>query len=321
MHHAAGTRKATRRPIRLPIGRAGAGPFAALLAANVALAFGPWFVRVADTGPVAAAFWRMALALPLLATAAWWTGAGATAPRLTPRLWWFLLVAGVAFAADLGSWHVGILHTTLANATLFGNSATFIFPIYGFVVARAWPTRTQGWALALAAAGAGLLMGRSYQLDPRHLLGDLLCVLAGILYAVYFVLMADVRRTLAPLPALTLSSAASLLPLWLLATALGERIVPGNWFTLAGLALVSQVIGQALMIYALGKLSPLVVGLALLTQPVVAGTVGWMVYGERLGTLDFLGAAMVAAALMLVRRAPQMVGSAPSEDVAQVEER
>ena len=33
-------------------------PLAAVILANVALAFGPWFVRLADTGPVASAFWR-----------------------------------------------------------------------------------------------------------------------------------------------------------------------------------------------------------------------------------------------------------------------
>ena len=30
--------------------------FAALIGANIALAFGPWFVRLADTGPVASGF-------------------------------------------------------------------------------------------------------------------------------------------------------------------------------------------------------------------------------------------------------------------------
>ena len=38
----------------------------AVVAANVALAFGPWFVRLADVGPVAAAFWRITLAAPIL---------------------------------------------------------------------------------------------------------------------------------------------------------------------------------------------------------------------------------------------------------------
>lgn len=295
MHVAADTRKAVA-PASGPPPLA----FVAVVVANVALAFGPWFVRLADTGPVAAGFWRMALGAPFVAALA--LAGGARPGRLTVALWATLVAGGIAFAADLGSWHLGILRTTLANATLFGNSATLVFPLYGFLVARAWPTRTQGLALALAAAGAALLMGRSWQLDPRHLAGDLLCILAGLLYTVYFIAMARARETMAPLSSLTLSTLASIGPLLLFAWALGERVWPHAWGPLIGLALVSQVVGQGCMIYALGKLSPLVVGLALLVQPVVAATVGWIVYGERLGAPDFVGAALVAAALVLVRR-------------------
>lgn len=272
----------------------------AVVVANAALAFGPLFVRVADTGPVAAAFWRMALAVPMLAAIALVTRQPGTAAP-SRRVWLFVALAGVAFAADLGTWHLGILHTTMANATLLGNSATFLFPLWGFLVARAWPTRMQGVALLLAAAGATLLMGRSYQLDPRHLAGDLLCIVAGILYALYFILMSDVRRALAPWLALALSSLAALLPLLGYALVLGERIVPQHWTPLIALALVCQLLGQGCMIYALGRLSPLVIGLALLIQPAVAATIGWVMFGEALGSPDFVGIAMIAAALVLVR--------------------
>ncbi|MGY2734315.1 DMT family transporter [Sphingomonas sp. UYP23] len=278
-------------------------PLLALIVANGALAFGPWFVRLADTGPIASAFWRITLAAPVLGAAALATG---WRPRTVPRgLWGIIALGGLCFAADLGSWHLGILRTTLANATLFGNSATLMFPLYGFLVARAWPTRLQGVALALATIGAALLMGQSYQLDPRHLAGDLLCLTAGILYTGYFILMARVRATMAPLPALALSTLASVLPLLVFALALGEKILPAHWSPLIGLALVSQIIGQGLMIYALGRLPPLTVGLGLLTQPVVAGTIGWIVYGERLGMADLIGAVLVAIALVLVSRRPR----------------
>ncbi len=40
--------------------------FAALVGGNVALALGPWSVRLSDAGPVATGFWRLALALPVL---------------------------------------------------------------------------------------------------------------------------------------------------------------------------------------------------------------------------------------------------------------
>ena len=43
------------------------------------------------------------------------------------------------------------------------------------------------------------------------------------------------------------------------------------------------------------------VGLALLTQPAVSAAVGWFAYGEGLSLTDFIGAAAIAAALVLVR--------------------
>lgn len=306
MHRAASPRKASSPQI------ANALPLAALLCGNIALAFGPWFVRLTDVGPVAAGFWRIAIAAPILVALAFvgqkkpFAGAGG--------LWLAIVLGGTAFAADLASWHVGIHQTTLANATLFGNSATLMFPIYGFFVMRSWPSRTQGIALALAAAGAALLLGRSFQLSAENLRGDLLCLLAGTLYTVYFVLMAKVRAVMAPLPTLALSTLASLLPLLIATLLLGEKIWPSHWGALVGLALASQVLGQGLMIYAIGHLSPLVVGIGLLSQPIVAGVVGWIVYDERLGAADFLGAVLVAIALVLVRSggprvAPEADGS------------
>lgn len=303
MHDSAASSKAAQQQ------RGTALPFAALLLGNVALAFGPWFVRAADVGPVAAGFWRLALGVPFLFAIV--LAVEGNPLRHAKGLGLTLFFAGIAFAADLASWHVGILHTTLANATLFGNSATLMFPIWGFLIARAWPTRQQGIALALAAAGAVLLLGRSYSLSPQNMVGDLLCLLAGALYTVYFILMTRAREAMTPLSALALSSAVGALPLLLFAVALGEQIWPHNWGVLVGLALASQVFGQGLLIYALGHLSPLVVGIALLSQPVIAGTIGWIVYGERLGVPDFIGAILVAIALVLVRR-----GSAPPGQVA-----
>ncbi|NLS26831.1 hypothetical protein S2M10_18180 [Sphingomonas sp. S2M10] len=272
----------------------------AALIANTALATGPLFVRMADVGPVSAAFWRLIIATPILFAVA---AAMGEKPIAAGRgRWWILAIAGAVFALDLASWHIGIVRTTLANSTLFGNSASLIFPIYGFVVARAWPSRMQGAALLLAAIGGALLLGRSAELSSRHLAGDLFCLLAGVCYAVYFALMARVRVSLGPVPALALSSLATIPPLLVIALALGEQIVPHLWWPLLALAIVSQLIGQGCMIYALGHLSPLVIGIALLVQPAVGAALGWIIFDERLAAADLLGAALVAAALVLVRQ-------------------
>jgi len=270
---------------------------AALVLGNALLALGAMFVRDADVGPIASAFWRMALALPILALLAARSGM----PRITRNLLIVLVVSGVLFAADLASWHLGILRTKLANATLFGNSTSLLFPIYGFIVARAWPSQRQGLALLLAAAGAVLLMGRSYQLSPENLVGDALCLLAGVFYTVFVVMIARARSTLSAWPLVALTTLASAAPLLLFALVMGERVVPGNWTPLIALALCSQVLGQGLTVYVLGRFSPLVIGLGLLIQPVVAAGIGWGVFGEKLGVADVIGAALVALALVLVR--------------------
>ena len=274
--------------------------FLAAILSSTLLAFGPWMVRLADVGPVASGFWRLALAAPLLLLVG--RVAGQPLPRLPIALWVTLALGGLFFAADLAAWNSGIIRTRLANATLFGNITGFIFAIYGFLMLRAWPGRNQLAALLLAAAGVGLLLGRSYQLSPEHLVGDLLCLLAGLLYTFYLIALDRTRDLVKPLPALTIPTIVGIVPLLLFAMAAGETIWPRDWTPLLLLALSSQVVGQGLIVYAVAHLPPVVIGITLLCQPVIASAIGWLAYDERLGTADWIGAVMLGVALVLVRR-------------------
>lgn len=290
----------------LPRGRSLSGgglAFAALLVGNIALATGPFLVRHSGVGPVAAGFWRLALALPFLWVIAWMF----RQPVHMPRKGLTIAVAFAAFffAADLAAWHAGILLTKLGNATLFGNISSFFFAAWGLWLVRKWPSAIQAAALALAALGCGLLMWGSAELSAANLRGDLLAVLAGLLYTFYLILVERTRGQLEPLPLLFLASlfgAAMLLPF---ALAAGERIFPADWTGLFALALCSQVIGQGLLVYALGHVPPLVVGIAMLTQPALSALLGWIYYREAFTPRDWTGAAMIVIALILVRLRPK----------------
>ena len=212
-----------------------------------------------------------------------------------------IAVAAFFFAADLAAWHAGILLTKLGNATLFGNISSFIFAAWGLWLIRSWPSTQQAAALILAAAGCALLMWGSAEISATHLRGDLLAMLAGLLYAFYLIIVERTRGGLQPLPLLFLASlfgATMLLPAALFS---GETVVPANWTALVALALCSQVVGQGLLVYALGHVPPLVVGIAMLTQPALSALLGWIYYGERFTAFDWLGAAMIVAAVVLVR--------------------
>ena len=273
--------------------------FPALLLGNVALAFGPWLVRLADTGAVAAGFWRLVLALPFLLLIA--RGAGQPAHWPRRALVVTVVIAAIFYSLDLAAWNVGIRMTKLGNSTLFGNAGSFVFAIYGLVLAQRAPSSRQSFALALAVGGAALLMSGSYELSPKNFAGDLLTLVAGLFYGGYLIFVERGRTELKPLPLLILATIFSIPVLLLISLLLGERIWPHDWTPLLIFALSSQVVGQGLLVYSIGTLPPLVVGLALLTQPAISASVGWLAYGETLSATDVVGAIGIAAALVLVR--------------------
>jgi len=289
--------------------------FPALIFANLFLAAGPWMVRLAQDvghiGPVSAGFWRLALAVPFLAFLAIRQSRGEPFPR------WALIAAvvagGVFFAADLAAWHAGILLTKLANATLFGNSASFLFAIYGFILLRRAPQKAQGAALLLAAIGTMLLLGNSYELSSEHFTGDLLAMLAGLFYTFYLIAVDRARQSMKPWPVLAIATAAGALPLLGFALAMGETVLPADWTPVIALSISSQLVGQGLLVYAMGHLSPVVVGLCFLTQPIGSAAIGWAVYGEALGAGDAIGALLVCAALVLIRLPDRRLATVPVE--------
>jgi drug/metabolite transporter (DMT)-like permease len=278
----------------------------ALLLANLVLACGPWLVRLSqsqsEVGPVAAGFWRLTLALPVLLIAA--RRIEHFPPRASKGALAMVAMGGLAFAGDLGLWHIGILHTRLANATLLGNVTALLFPLYGFVIARLWPRPRQWLALLLASAGAVLLVGRSYELSGRNFVGDLACIGAGLCYTAYLIALDRVRGSFPPLSTLAISVLTGAPLLLLFALGMGETVWPHAWLPLILLAAGSQLIGQGLILFAVGRVSPLVVGVMLLVQPIVSATIGWLAYGEALAPADAIGAIAIALAVLLVRDPP-----------------
>lgn len=276
---------------------------AALLLANVTLALGALLVRLADTGPIAAGFWRVTLALPVLAALAF--REPAEQRRVSGATLVLILGAGLFFALDLAAWHLGIEKTKLANAALFGNAGSLILMVWGLVAAHRAPRLLELGAIVASLGGAGLLMGGSLEISHANLVGDLFCLLAGAFYAGYILMLNTARERMGPFSVLAISTVMCVPVLLPMAILRGEAVMPGNWTPLLVLALSSQVIGQGFLITSLKHFTPLVIGLALLTQPAIAATVGWMVFGETLGVQDLAGMVLLAAALAMAKAGGQ----------------
>ncbi len=277
--------------------------FAALLGGNAALALGPLWVRLADSGPVSAGFWRLFLAIPVFILLARWNNQRLTGHSRAAIL--AILGAGLFFSMDLASWHLGIERTRLGNATLFGNSGSILLVAFGLIALRRAPRALEWAAFAAAIIGSAILLGRSLEIGHETLVGDLLCLLAGFLYTFYILLAQRARADLGGWTVLVYASLAGLPLLLSTALILGEPVWPTDWTPIIVLAFTSQVVGQGLLVYALRHFSAFIIGLALMTQPALAVLVGWMVFGEVLSGLDLLGMALVGAGLVLARSTQQ----------------
>lgn len=287
-------------------GPAGRLALTALLGGAVAIAFAPIFVRLSELEPTATAFHRLFLALPVLIL---WAGAeqrGRKGSRpIRPRDIVGLAVCGLFFAGDLAFWHWSIRFTSVANATLLANFAPVFVALAGFLFYGERFSRTFLVGMAVALAGACVLMGRSLSLSSENVLGDVLGLVTALFYAGYIVSVGRLRARLPTSTIMAGSGAVTCIALLPLALLSGESLIPGTaagWLVLLGLALVSHTAGQSLIAFALAHLPAAFSSVSLLLQPAVAAALAWALLGEALGPLQGAGAAAVLAGIALARR-------------------
>jgi drug/metabolite transporter (DMT)-like permease len=289
--------------------------FFCLLAGGCAIAFAPIFVRLSDTGPVASAFWRCALAAPFLwfwvhviPAKAGIQAAGARRSGWIPAFAGMtpLLLAGLFFAGDLGVWHWSITWTSVANATLLANLAPIFVTLAGWLLWKRQVTRTFLAGMVVAIAGMFILVGPNFSIGGTRLLGDALGALSAVFYAAYMLAIKQARDAQASTARLmawsTTITAAVLLPIALLSP---QPMLPAGaqgGVVLLALALVAQVLGQGLIAFAFAHLPASLSSVSLLIQPVVAALAAWALFGERVGPAQWLGGAVVIAGIWLARR-------------------
>jgi drug/metabolite transporter (DMT)-like permease len=279
---------------------------AALFDGAACIALSPIWVRVSEVGPTASAFWRVALALPLLWVLLAFVPRGAVARF--PGQWKLLAVAGFAFAGDLAFWHWSIKLTSVANSTLLANLASIFVTLAVWLIWNKRPSATFLVGLAGALVGVALLVHSSLDFSSGALLGDGLGVVTALFYAWYLLSVKDVRErgaaTLGLMAVTTTFTAVFLLPV---ALASGEALLPQTeigWLKLVGLAWVSHSAGQGLIAYALAHLPAAFSSVGLLSQPVMAALFAWVMLAEPLAPVQMLGGIVVLAGIYLASRNP-----------------
>jgi drug/metabolite transporter (DMT)-like permease len=283
---------------------------AALFAGAAAIGTSAVLVRLTDVGPVSSAFWRVALALPVLWL--WSRLADRNTPnRADPKAFKLLVLAGFFFAGDLAVWHWSIVLTSVANATLLANCAPIFVTLAAWLLFGRHPRAQFVVGLAIAIAGMALLLGGDFAHSGPQLVGDALGIVTAMFYAAYQLTVTRARKAISTARIMAVSGAVTAAILLPIALASGERFVPetlAGWIPLVALALISQVGGQSLIAYAMAHLPATFSSVGLLLQPVVAAALAWLVLGESLTAIAIAGGVLVLAGIRIAHGAERTNG-------------
>jgi drug/metabolite transporter (DMT)-like permease len=194
--------------------------------------------------------------------------------------------------------------TTVASSATLVSCAPLFVGLGGRLLGE--PPSHRAWlGIALAVAGAvviGLGDAGALDLGGRALLGDALAFAGSAAMAAYLLLGRVARRRL-PLPAYAATvygvAAAVLLPACLLTGAALGGYRAGAWLALAAIVAGPQLLGHTVFNGLLATVSATVVGVAILTEPVGATILAWLLLDELPADAFWLGAPLVLAGIWL----------------------
>ena len=276
--------------------------FGALVLGAIAMGASVLFVRWADVGPYASAFWRVFLALPVL-----WIWMRLERPqdgRARAPIDRAVILSGLFFTGDLFFWHLAILGTTVANATFLATTAPIWVALGAWLVLSEAVSRRILIGLALCLVGGLALVGESYGFVPQRLLGDLYGLATAVFFGAYILAVRTGRARHGAAALMFWSTAITSACLFVIAVLLEPRLLPQSLqgaAALLALAFISQVGGQGLVAVALGTLPATFSALVIFLEAIAAASFGWLLLNEPLGLVQALGGLLILFGIWIAR--------------------
>jgi drug/metabolite transporter (DMT)-like permease len=269
----------------------------------LSISFSAIFVRWAGAPGTVTSFYRMAVAVLVLAGPFYRQfRVQGTPPRLGIRM---ALLGGLLFAGDLALWTTGVVLSGATNPTLLANTAPLWVGLGSLIFFREKLSARFWTGLVLAMCGAILILGLDALRAATLGLGTLLGLMAAIFYGSYFLVTQRGRENLDSLTYVWLTALSASMALLLLNTALGQPLygyTALTYLNFLGLGVLVQVFGWLAINYAQGYLPASIVAPTMLGQPVITGVLAGLLLGETFSVWHILGGVTVLAGVYIVHR-------------------
>jgi drug/metabolite transporter, DME family len=268
-----------------------------------------------DISPISVAAFRLALGAPMLLVAFRLTKGSQSFRVARADLAWMLL-AGAALGLSQACYFAAIARVGVAIATLVTIcTAPVLVCLFSAALLRERLTRAVGGSLACALIGTVLLVGvgqdNAGPQTSAALGGILLALGAACCFAAFILVSRLLANRYHPLLSITIAvgiGAVLLLAVSAATTGITVRYPWPVWALFLYLGLVPTALGYGLFYQGVQHTTASEASVASLVEPLTATVLALLIFGEHLGALGLLGAALLISAMVFLYRN----GSSPS---------
>ena len=256
----------------------------------VLIGFAPIFVKWSTLSSSAISFYRMLFAIPFLFFLNYALNRRFIFKVKNKKTIFYAAIASLAFTTDLTLWHYSMNITSVSNATIIVNSAPIFVALLGFIFFKEKLSKAFMISFLITYIGITGLIYYSNNYINGKVLGDILCLVAALFYAVYLLVIAKLGKenSLNIIFYTTLFCCLfSVLPMLIQ----GGNMIPTSkfeWINLLSLAFLCQFGGQYFITHGIGKISASEGSIGLLMQPITATILAAFLFNEILNITQII---------------------------------
>lgn len=216
-----------------------------------------------------------------------------------------LLLSGVLLGLHFAAWISSLEYTSVLVSVVLVTTTPLWVSLFSPLTLRERPPLLMWPAIAIALLGGYIISGGSaIRLTPGALPGPLLALLGAISAAAYFIAGRRLRSSLSLSAYIWLVYAVAAVSLGAAVLVRGDwpqHVESGSWLWLVLLAAIPQLIGHSAANYAVRHVTPAVVAIATLGEPIGSALLAMLFLGEFpsgsqwIGSLVILGGIGLAA--------------------------
>ncbi|MFN8697154.1 MAG: DMT family transporter [Burkholderiales bacterium] len=265
------------------------------------------FAQAEGVSAGAIAFWRLFIASLVLLL---WVGAREPVGLGAAFRDRWLPLSGVFLGIHFAAWIASLFYTSVASSTALVTTIPVWVALASWLLFGERPTLRVALGIAAAMAGSACFFYAGEQPDSagsNPTLGNMLAILGS--WAVCGYMLIGRKRMQTHSTGAYVAAVYSVAAITLLVFALvsGDALWGYSavaWWCLIGLAAGPQLLGHTGINWALARLTPTMVSVVILAEPVGSTVFAFLFLGEAIGLWQIVGFVFLAVGIVTVSRAP-----------------